>query len=35
MRVIYFTRGATDPLSAAGTRGAHFLPLADGEGNPT
>jgi redox-sensitive bicupin YhaK (pirin superfamily) len=33
MDVIHFTRGATDPLQDAGTRGAHFLPLADGEGD--
>jgi hypothetical protein len=32
MDIIHFTRGATDPLDAAGVRGAHFLPLADGEG---
>lgn len=32
MQVIHFTRGATDPLTDHGTRGTHFLPLADGEG---
>jgi hypothetical protein len=32
MDIIHLTRGATDPLDAAGVRGAHFLPLADGEG---
>jgi redox-sensitive bicupin YhaK (pirin superfamily) len=33
MDVIHFTHGATDPMLVAGTRGAHFLPLADGEGD--
>jgi redox-sensitive bicupin YhaK (pirin superfamily) len=33
MDVIHFTHGATDPLESPGTRGAHFLPLADGEGD--
>jgi hypothetical protein len=33
MHIIHFTRGATDPLEAAGVRCAHFLPLADGEGD--
>jgi hypothetical protein len=32
MDVVHFTRGATDPLLSVGIRGAHFLPLADGEG---
>jgi redox-sensitive bicupin YhaK (pirin superfamily) len=33
MRVIHFTRGATDPLTVSGATGASFLPLADGEGD--
>jgi hypothetical protein len=33
MDVIHFTHGATDPLESPGARGAHFLPLADGEGD--
>ena len=32
MKVIHFTRGATDPLTSVDSQGAHFLPLADGEG---
>jgi hypothetical protein len=32
MDVIHFTRGATDPMKGLESRGAHFLPLADGEG---
>ena len=31
MDVIHFTRGATDPMKGLESRGAHFLPLADGE----
>jgi hypothetical protein len=33
MRVIHFTHGATDPLESSGAEGAHFLPLADGQGD--
>ena len=33
MDVIHFTHGATDPLLFPGIDGAHFLPLADGEGD--
>jgi hypothetical protein len=33
MDVIHFTHGATDPLESVGIRGAHFVPLADGEGD--
>lgn len=32
-RVIHFTEGATDPLLAFRTRGARFVPLADGFGD--
>src|ERR1700677_1098654 len=33
MKVIHFTHRATDPLTAFGSSGAAFLPLADGEGD--
>jgi hypothetical protein len=33
MRVIHFTHGAADPLESSGAEGAHFLPLADGNGD--
>ena len=33
MDVIHFTQGATDLMLFPGTRGAHFVPLADGEGD--
>jgi redox-sensitive bicupin YhaK (pirin superfamily) len=33
MRIIHFTRGATDPLNSFDAKGVHFLPLADGSGD--
>jgi hypothetical protein len=33
MRVIHFTKGATDPLKGFDASGASFLPLADGLGD--
>jgi hypothetical protein len=33
MDIIHFTHGATDPLIAFDSKGAHFLPLADGAGD--
>jgi hypothetical protein len=30
MRIIHFTRGATEPLNGHHAKGARFLPLADG-----
>src|ERR1700678_2372435 len=33
MKVIHFTHRATDPLTAFGSSGAAFLPLADGQGD--
>src|ERR1700676_3929297 len=33
MRVIHFTRGATDPLEGFDAGGAHYVPLADGHGD--
>lgn len=33
MRVIHFTAGATDSLLASNSRGAQFVPLADGVGD--
>ena len=33
MRVIHFTHGATDPLTAFDSKGVRFVPLADGFGD--
>ena len=35
MRVIHFTHGATDRLTAFGSKDVYFGPLADGIGEPT
>jgi hypothetical protein len=33
MNIIHFTRGATDPLKDFDAEGAHYVPLADGQGD--
>lgn len=33
MDVIHFTETAADPLASSSATGAHFLPLAEGNGN--
>ena len=33
MRIIHFTHGAADPLKNFDAKGAHYAPLADGDGD--
>jgi redox-sensitive bicupin YhaK (pirin superfamily) len=33
VNIIHFTHGATDPLKGFDAEGAHYVPLADGEGD--